>query len=88
MELKGEPVEMADVEWAKVMVEVVVEEGVVDREVVRLSVCRLLHCLRAMASPLRALGGRSDRRLRIREESILIRCVYVRSEVEAVLRVC
>lgn len=77
MKLKGEPVQVTDVEWAKVMVEVVVEQGVVDGEVIGLLVGWLLHCLWAMAGPLRPLCGGADRRLGIREEGILIRCVYV-----------
>lgn len=77
MELQGKPVQVTNVEWAKVMVEVVIEEGVVDREVVRLSVCWLLHCLGTVSSPLGALAGGADGRLWIRKKSIFRRCVYI-----------
>lgn len=49
MELKSEPVQVTDVEWAKVMVEVVVKEGVIDGEVVRLLVGGLNNGLGAVA---------------------------------------
>lgn len=54
MELQRKSVEVANVKWTKVMVEVVVEEGVVDGEVVGLLVRWLLYCLGAVASSLRA----------------------------------
>lgn len=52
VELKGEPVQVADVEWAKVMVEVVIEEGVIDGKVIGLSVPWLLDSLGTVTSPL------------------------------------
>lgn len=77
MKLKGKPVQVTDVKWAKVMVEVVVEQGVIDREVVGLSVGWLLDCLGAVTRPLRTLCGGADWCLGVREKSILIRCVYI-----------
>lgn len=57
MELESKPVQVADMERAEVMVEVVVKEGVIDGEVVRLPVTGLLNRLGSVASSLRPLGG-------------------------------
>lgn len=77
VELKGEPVQVTDVEWAKVMVEVVVEEGVINGEVIGLPVGWLLDGLGAVTGPLRALARGACWRLWVREVSILIRSVYI-----------
>lgn len=77
MELKGKAVQVTDVEWTKVMMEVVVEEGVVNREVVGLSVGRLGYSLRTVTSALRALAGGSNGCLWVREESLFSRRMYV-----------
>lgn len=50
MKLERKPVQVADVERAEVMVEVVVEEDVINGEVVRLPVAGLLNCLGTVAS--------------------------------------
>lgn len=85
MELEGKSVEMANVQRAKVMVEVVVEQSVVHGEVVRLLVRGLWDCLRPVASPLRPLGGRFHGPIWVREESIFIWGVDIRGEIQAVL---
>lgn len=77
MELKGKPVQVTDVKWAKVMVEVVVEEGVINGEVVGLPVGWLLDGLGPVTGPLRALGRGACGRLWVREVCVLIRSVNV-----------
>jgi hypothetical protein len=72
VELEGKSVKMANVQGAKVMVEVVVEQSVVYGEVIRLLVRRLGDCLGPVASPVGPLGGRLDRPIWVRKESILI----------------
>lgn len=57
MKLKGESVQVTDVEWAKVVVKVVVKKGIIYGEVVRLPVSGLDNSLGSMAGFLRPLGG-------------------------------
>lgn len=77
VKLEGKPIQVTDVEWAKVMVEVVVEEGVINGEVIGLLVGGLLNGLGPMTGPLRALARGACWRLWVREVSVLIRSVYI-----------
>lgn len=88
VELERESVQVTDVEWAKVMVEVVVQKGVIDSEVVRLLVGRLGHGLGTMARSLRPLGRRSLRRFGIRKQGVLVGRMDVRGQVQTIFRVC
>lgn len=88
MELEGEAVQVTDVEWAEVVVEVVVQEGVINGEVVRLLIGGLLDGLGAVTGSLRTLAGRLDGTFWVREDGVFARRIYVGGKVETVFRIC